>query len=134
VLEKGAVFARMTPDQKASLVEELQKLSFYVAMCGDGANDCAALKAAHVLLVSPCGLSLIFFSKVGISLSEAEASIAAPFTSTRPNITCTPTLIKYVDDQTTQSCFPFVYWLILEREELRWSCHSSCFSSWECIP
>ena len=39
-------------------------------MCGDGANDCSALKAAHV----------------GISLSEAEASIAAPFTSRIPDI------------------------------------------------
>lgn len=47
-------------------------------MCGDGANDCAALKAAHA----------------GISLSQAEASIAAPFTSNVPDIRCVPTVIK----------------------------------------
>lgn len=34
-------------------------------MCGDGANDCLALTMADV----------------GLSLSQAEASIAAPFTS-----------------------------------------------------
>ena len=31
---------------------------------------------------------------MGISLSEAEASVAAPFTSKIPNITCVPTIIK----------------------------------------
>ena len=68
----------MSPEQKAKLVEELEKLSYYVGMCGDGSNDCGALKAAHV----------------GISLSEAEASVAAPFTSTKPTIECVPTLLK----------------------------------------
>ena len=34
-------------------------------MCGDGANDCIALKAADT----------------GVSLSESEASVAAAFTS-----------------------------------------------------
>ncbi len=54
----------MTPAQKAQVVVELQSLGLYVGMCGDGANDCAALKASHV----------------GVSLSESDASIAAPFT------------------------------------------------------
>jgi len=66
ILKKGRVYARMAPDDKAMLVESLQSnLKINCGMCGDGANDCGALKSAAV----------------GISLSEAEASIAAPFTS-----------------------------------------------------
>jgi cation-transporting ATPase 13A3/4/5 len=59
------IYARMSPDQKNHLVERLQGIGFSVGMCGDGANDCGALKLADV----------------GISLSEADASVAAPFTS-----------------------------------------------------
>ncbi|XP_045583317.1 polyamine-transporting ATPase 13A3 isoform X2 [Procambarus clarkii] len=75
---RGAIFARMSPDQKQQLVLELQALGYYVGMCGDGANDCGALKAAHA----------------GISLSEAEASVASPFTSANANISCVPILIR----------------------------------------
>jgi hypothetical protein len=42
------------------------------------ANDCGALKAAHA----------------GISLSEAEASVASPFTYNEANISCVPRLIQ----------------------------------------
>eukprot|EP00106_Octopus_bimaculoides_P016200 XP_014783642.1 PREDICTED: probable cation-transporting ATPase 13A3 [Octopus bimaculoides] len=75
---RGKVFARMAPKQKAQLVEVLQSLGYYVGMCGDGANDCGALKIAHA----------------GISLSETEASVASAFTSKIPTIECVPTVIK----------------------------------------
>uniref|UniRef100_A0A671S2V1 Probable cation-transporting ATPase 13A3 n=1 Tax=Sinocyclocheilus anshuiensis TaxID=1608454 RepID=A0A671S2V1_9TELE len=74
----GTVFARMAPDQKTQLVETLESVDYFVGMCGDGANDCGALKRAHA----------------GISLSELEASVASPFTSTTPSITCVPNLIR----------------------------------------
>uniref|UniRef100_A0A8C7YGL9 Polyamine-transporting ATPase 13A3 n=1 Tax=Oryzias sinensis TaxID=183150 RepID=A0A8C7YGL9_9TELE len=75
---RGTVFARMAPDQKTQLIEALQGVDYYVGMCGDGANDCGALKRAHG----------------GISLSELEASVASPFTSRTPNISCVPNLIR----------------------------------------
>ncbi|XP_053315067.1 probable cation-transporting ATPase 13A4 [Spea bombifrons] len=78
ILLNGTIFARMSPGQKSNLIEEFQKIDYYAGMCGDGANDCGALKVAHA----------------GISLSELEASVASPFTSKTPNIECVPKLIK----------------------------------------
>lgn len=39
VILNGQIFARMSPDQKASLVAELQAMGIYAGMCGDGANE-----------------------------------------------------------------------------------------------
>jgi cation-transporting P-type ATPase 13A2 len=79
LIKHAKIFARMSPDHKAMLVEQLQNgLNDMIGMCGDGANDCKALKTADV----------------GLSLSEAEASIAAPFTSKIPNISPIYTLLK----------------------------------------
>ncbi|WVO12601.1 hypothetical protein L204_100206 [Cryptococcus depauperatus] len=94
MLVKGVIFARMSPDEKAELVERLQALGYTVAFCGDGANDCGALKAADV----------------GVSLSEAEASVAAPFTSRIPDISCMVEIIKEGRAAlvTSFSCFKYM--------------------------
>ncbi|VVC28869.1 P-type ATPase, transmembrane domain,P-type ATPase, phosphorylation site,P-type ATPase, cytoplasmic [Cinara cedri] len=78
IVSKGLVFGRMLPEQKVKLVEYFQNMGYVTAMCGDGANDAGALKVAHV----------------GISLSQSEASIAAPFTSQVTNITCVTNMIR----------------------------------------
>ncbi len=48
VLKHGYIFARMSPENKTQLVAALKQEGFTVCMCGDGANDCGALKAANV--------------------------------------------------------------------------------------
>ncbi|KAJ5661616.1 uncharacterized protein N7477_009232 [Penicillium maclennaniae] len=94
VLVIGRVFARMSPDEKHELVEKLQSIDYCCGFCGDGANDCGALKAADV----------------GISLSDAEASVAAPFTSRLFEISCVPKLIREGRAALTTSfcCFKFM--------------------------
>jgi cation-transporting ATPase 13A3/4/5 len=94
LLFKGTIFARMSPDEKQELVEKLQSIDYCVGFCGDGANDCGALKAADV----------------GVSLSEAEASVAAPFTSRSFEISC---IIRVIRDGraalvTSFSCFKYM--------------------------
>ena len=72
------VFARAKPNDKAKVIMIYQNMGKVTAMCGDGANDCGALKQADI----------------GLSLSEAEASISAPFTSKVTNISSMIELIK----------------------------------------
>ncbi|KAG6017771.1 hypothetical protein E4U43_000009 [Claviceps pusilla] len=94
VLIRGKVFARMSPDEKHELVRKLQSIDFCCGFCGDGANDCGALKAADV----------------GISLSEAEASVAAPFTSRVFDIRCVLEVIREGRAAlvTSFSCFKYM--------------------------
>jgi len=68
----------MAPEHKTLLVDCLKEEKFTVCMCGDGANDCGALKSADV----------------GVSLSLEEASIAAHFTSNIPDISCLIKLLR----------------------------------------
>ena len=72
ILQDCYIFARMNPDHKTILIQSLREEKFVVCMCGDGANDCGALKSADV----------------GVSLSAEEASIAASFSSEIFDISC----------------------------------------------
>ena len=78
-LLKTRIFARIKPDQKTWIINFLISKGKYVAMCGDGTNDCGALKAAHV----------------GLAFSDAEASIVAPFTSASKSVEDVLVLIRH---------------------------------------
>ena len=71
------VFARMTPNDKVACVQ-LHMEKGVTAMCGDGGNDCGALRAAHV----------------GMALSEAEASMVSPFSTSNRSIMQCVELLK----------------------------------------
>lgn len=64
------ILARMSPEQKSAAVEAFKAAGSVVGMCGDGGNDCGALRCAHV----------------GLALSDAEASLVAPFASGRRSL------------------------------------------------
>eukprot|EP00437_Effrenium_voratum_P027608 CAMPEP_0181411004 /NCGR_PEP_ID=MMETSP1110-20121109/7641_1 /TAXON_ID=174948 /ORGANISM="Symbiodinium sp., Strain CCMP421" /LENGTH=1321 /DNA_ID=CAMNT_0023533589 /DNA_START=112 /DNA_END=4077 /DNA_ORIENTATION=- len=64
------VFGRMKPDDKIKVISLWQEHGAdgtVTGMTGDGGNDCGALRTAHA----------------GIALSEAEASMVSPFSSSR---------------------------------------------------
>jgi cation-transporting ATPase 13A3/4/5 len=96
ILLHGRVFARMAPEHKALLVDGFKKEKLAVLMCGDGANDCMALRTADI----------------GVSLSEEEASIAAPFTSKNQNISCLVPLLKEGKSSLVTSIQTFKYMMM----------------------
>jgi predicted P-type ATPase len=78
LVEVIRVFGRCTPAHKVSVVTASIELGFITLMCGDGGNDCGALKTAHV----------------GVALSDAEASVVSPFTSLDKSIESVVEVLK----------------------------------------
>jgi len=72
------IYGRCTPQDKVNVVSYFIHKGKITLMCGDGGNDCGALKTAHV----------------GIALSEAEASMVSPFTSLEKSITSVVDVLK----------------------------------------
>jgi magnesium-transporting ATPase (P-type) len=73
-----SVFGRCSPSDKVSVVASFTERGHVTLMCGDGQNDCSSLKTASV----------------GIALSNAEASLAAPFTSHEKSLLAVPEVIR----------------------------------------
>merc|ERR1719233_2322510 len=70
IFSRIRIFARFSPTRKTEIIKKFVDKGQVVAMCGDGGNDCGALRAAHA----------------GLALSEAEASVVSPFTSKTKSI------------------------------------------------
>ncbi|KAI7865249.1 hypothetical protein BDF14DRAFT_1730653 [Spinellus fusiger] len=100
------MFARMTPNNKVDCVQ-LHMEKGVTAMCGDGGNDCGALRAAHV----------------GMALSEAEASIVSPFSTSDRSIMQCVELLKQGRSALATS-FANYKFLIL---------YGECMAFWELI-
>ncbi|KAI8339657.1 hypothetical protein BC941DRAFT_512000 [Chlamydoabsidia padenii] len=71
------VYARMTPSGKVQCVQ-LHMERGITAMTGDGGNDCGALRAAHV----------------GLAMSDAEASIVSPFSTSLRSVKSCVELVR----------------------------------------
>ncbi|WBW73963.1 Ca2+/Mn2+ transporting P-type ATPase P5 type Cta5 [Schizosaccharomyces osmophilus] len=77
IIKKTKILARMSPIEKLKFVELCRMFQFNVGFCGDGANDCLALKR----------------SDVSVSLSDTEACAAASFISQKKSIFDTITIV-----------------------------------------
>ena len=53
--ENSTIFGRITPEQKAKLVQSLRQQGHYVAMIGDGVNDVLSLKQANLAIAMESG-------------------------------------------------------------------------------
>ena len=96
IMRYGKIFARMNSTHKAMLIASLQDENLTVLMCGDGANDVAALRTADV----------------GVSLTNEESSIAAPFNSTIDDISCLVKLLREGKCSLVTSIQTFKYMIV----------------------
>lgn len=64
IVARGTIFSRFRPEQKSQIVVCFQKFDYIVAMCGDGANDCGALRVSSNAIVSTHYQIFKYFSSV----------------------------------------------------------------------
>jgi cation-transporting ATPase E len=74
--EEGTIFGRITPEQKAHLVDALVRRGHYVAMMGDGVNDILALKRAKLSVAMQSGSNATRTVADMVLLNDSYAALA----------------------------------------------------------
>ena len=72
------VFGRVKPEGKIMIIDAFVASGVVVGMCGDGGNDCGALRTAHT----------------GVALSKADASMVSPFTAKTKTVSSVVDLLR----------------------------------------
>jgi cation-transporting ATPase E len=76
---QGRVFGRISPEQKARLVDALQRRGAYVAMTGDGVNDVMSLKKANLGIAMESGAQATRAVADIVLLRDTFAALPAAF-------------------------------------------------------
>jgi predicted P-type ATPase len=87
------VYGRLSPIQKVDVIKYMRSSGHTVAMCGDGGNDCGALRNAHAglalqgrpdaIIASPFSTSSDSLNSLTILMKEARASVSTSYASFR---------------------------------------------------
>ena len=77
LLSQKFVINHQCAGMQAEVIDMIKAAGLVVGMCGDGGNDCGALRSAHT----------------GLALSNAEASLVSPFTSKAKSVRLYPDLL-----------------------------------------
>ncbi|MGI5837802.1 MAG: HAD-IC family P-type ATPase, partial [Chloroflexota bacterium] len=77
VVERTAVFGRVTPQQKREIIRALKARGRYVAMVGDGVNDVLALKEANLGIAMRSGSSATRAAADVVLLNDSFAALPA---------------------------------------------------------
>lgn len=79
IAEEATIFGRVTPRQKARLVQALRSHKHYVAMIGDGVNDVLSLKQADLGIAMQSGSSATRGVADLVLLGDSFAALPAVF-------------------------------------------------------
>ena len=77
--ETGDIFGRISPEQKARLVESMRRQGHYVAMTGDGVNDVLSIKKANLGIAMQSGAQATRAAADIVLLKDSFAAVPAAF-------------------------------------------------------